>query len=158
MSSVELLERRLAREKAARQQAESLLEAKSLELFEASENLRPLAERTQAILDHAAEGIFTIDADGVVVSFNPACERIFGVVADEIIGSSADLLQGDSEDLFEPTVVESDSELTEVQAETSERSEYGTTREGFAKRKDGTVCRISSRKVGWIGIPQRNGW
>lgn len=43
-SSVELLERRLARERAARKQAEQLLEEKSREVFEANERLSQLNE------------------------------------------------------------------------------------------------------------------
>ena len=48
--------------------------------------------RTRAILESAIDGIITIDEDGIVKSFNPAAERLFGYTADEIIGENVDLL------------------------------------------------------------------
>ncbi|GJL65148.1 MAG: hypothetical protein NPIRA05_01190 [Nitrospirales bacterium] len=47
MSDVERLQRRVAREKAARQQAETLLEAKSLELYQANVDLRKATEELE---------------------------------------------------------------------------------------------------------------
>ena len=47
MTDVELHQRRLARERLARKQAESLLEAKSLELYRANEELRAAADRLE---------------------------------------------------------------------------------------------------------------
>jgi signal transduction histidine kinase len=57
MNDIEILQRRLAREKQARQQAEALLEQKSLELYRANEQLRQagqelerrVVERTQEL-------------------------------------------------------------------------------------------------------------
>ena len=48
--------------------------------------------RTRAILDSVDEGIFTINANGFIESFNPAAEGIFGYRADEIIGRHVKLL------------------------------------------------------------------
>ena len=42
----------------------------------------------QAIVNTTIDGMITIDKNGIVLSFNPACEKIFGYSADEIIGSS----------------------------------------------------------------------
>ena len=44
--------------------------------------------RMRAILDHAAEGIVTVDDDGVIRSFNTAAVRMFGWTASEICGQS----------------------------------------------------------------------
>ncbi|GAA4430195.1 EAL domain-containing protein [Acidovorax lacteus] len=53
---------------------------------ESSMRLDEAAQHNQAILDHVAEGIFTMDADGTLASFNRAATRIFGWSAEEIIG------------------------------------------------------------------------
>jgi len=34
--------------------------------------------RLQAVLDTAVDGIILIDARGSILTFNPACERLFG--------------------------------------------------------------------------------
>lgn len=77
MSDIELLQRRLEREKSARKAAEALLERKSLEVYEANQRLIDLAEQTRAIVETAAEGIISYDADGEVHLFNRSAERIF---------------------------------------------------------------------------------
>jgi PAS domain S-box-containing protein len=46
----------------------------------------------RAMFDSAADGMVTIQQDGVVESFNPAASRIFGYAADEIVGRSVTLL------------------------------------------------------------------
>ena len=48
--------------------------------------------RLRAILDHAADGIVTIDEAGIIQTFNKAAEHIFGYAAAEIIGSNIHLL------------------------------------------------------------------
>lgn len=40
----------------------------------------------QAIIEHAGDAIVTIDDHGLVETFNPAAQRIFGYRADEIVG------------------------------------------------------------------------
>lgn len=45
-----------------------------------------------AILDTAPDGIITTDAQGTIVSFNPAAERLFGYTADEAVGQSVRML------------------------------------------------------------------
>jgi PAS domain S-box-containing protein len=77
MSEVELLTRKLNRERAARKEAESLLEQKSREVYQSNQQLRDLAEQTKAIVETAAEGIVTYDPDGTIRSFNRSAQRIF---------------------------------------------------------------------------------
>ncbi len=48
--------------------------------------------RTKAIVDAAADAILTIDANGIVRSFNRAAEELFNVVAGDILWRSIDTL------------------------------------------------------------------
>jgi PAS domain S-box-containing protein len=48
--------------------------------------LRRHHRRTRSILDTAAEGIITVDGDGVIDSVNPAAERMFGMRAPDLVG------------------------------------------------------------------------
>lgn len=45
-----------------------------------------------AILDNAAEGIFTFDQQGAIQSFNRSAESLFGYTADEVVGRDLTLL------------------------------------------------------------------
>ena len=47
---------------------------------------------TRAIVTTAVDGIIAIDARGIVSSFNPAAERIFGHTAAEVIGQNVSML------------------------------------------------------------------
>jgi len=99
MGELELLQRRFERERNARKQAESLLEQKSREVFQANEELRSLAsrfkeqaDRTQAIVDTAAEGIVTFSEQGIIESFNPAAQRIFDYPVEKAAGMTIEAL------------------------------------------------------------------
>jgi len=46
------------------------------------------SKHMSAVVDYAAEGIITIDANGIIQTFNPAAEQIFGYQSDEVIGMS----------------------------------------------------------------------
>lgn len=48
--------------------------------------------RLDAIMESAGDGIITMDEDGIIESFNPAAERIFGYSGQEIVGKPANML------------------------------------------------------------------
>ncbi len=78
--------RRLQRDMAERQRAETAL--------------RSSEARVRAILQSAPDGMITLDDKGLVESFNPAAESIFGYGAEEMVGQSIrglvpELEQGD---------------------------------------------------------------
>ncbi len=88
-----LLQRRYEREKAARQQAESLLEAKSFELYQANGELKRMADEVaaqssqlNAILDRSLAAFLVVDADGVIIRVNRMTEVSFGADAQTLTG------------------------------------------------------------------------
>ena len=50
--------------------------------------LRKNEVQAQNVLENIVEGIFTLDSDGTITSFNPACEKIFGYTAETAIGNN----------------------------------------------------------------------
>ncbi|MBI5449993.1 MAG: PAS domain S-box protein [Gammaproteobacteria bacterium] len=54
--------------------------------------LRDNERRIQTILGHAMDGIITIDDLGLIDSFNPAAERIFGYSQAEVLGQNVTIL------------------------------------------------------------------
>lgn len=54
--------------------------------------LREQAQQTQAILENIVDGIVTIDREGVMVSVNPAAERIFGYRREQMLNHNIKML------------------------------------------------------------------
>ncbi len=93
VSDLEMRNRAYEREKAARREAEQLLESKSRELYNTNQRLTQLAaelkeqvEHTQAIVDSAAEGIVVFNHSGQILTFNPAAQAIFGDDSKQSVG------------------------------------------------------------------------
>lgn len=79
--------------------ADSLVDAASEEAQRTTQledlhgQLRTKEASVRSILDNAAEGILSVGADGTVLEFNPAAEKIFDRPADEAVGAPvADIL------------------------------------------------------------------
>ena len=51
-------------------------------------NARVGIDEFAALLDAAVDGIVVIDADGVIVTFNAAAERLFGYRAADVVGKN----------------------------------------------------------------------
>jgi len=68
------------------------LELNLYSVSKATELSREKESRLQAIVEHAGDAIITIDNAGLVETFNPAAQRIFGYRADEIIGQPVHML------------------------------------------------------------------
>jgi rsbT co-antagonist protein RsbR len=142
MSEVELLARRLEREKRARKEAEALLEHKSRELYQVNQELHhlvaALAEkeaRTHAVLEAVVDGIITLDELGTVESCNPAAAHIFGYPASEVIGQLVDQL------ISTPEQGQPDQDRA-ADAVCRVMLIVGGYREMVGRRKDGTTVPI----------------
>jgi PAS domain S-box-containing protein len=89
------LERKLNRERRAREEAERLLEEKSSQLFDANQRLEAEARRARSLvtaIQSASDGIALTDADGLFVFMNKAHAAMFGYEVDELIGQSWSIL------------------------------------------------------------------
>src|SRR5688572_24580714 len=84
--------------------------------------------RLRAILDTAVDAFITINEQGVVESFNPAAERLFGYPAAAVIGRNVSLL------MPSPYREEHDDYIHRYLA-TGERRIIGIGREVVARRK-----------------------
>ena len=97
--------------------------------------VRDREERLRAILETAVEGIITIDEHGIIESFNPASEKIFGYRAAEVIGKNVNVL------MATPHREQHDGYIENYQR-TGHAKIIGIGRETFARKKDGTLFPI----------------
>ncbi len=88
--------------------------------------------RIQAIVGTAADGIITINEQGLIETFNRAAEKILGYEASEVLGLNVSRL------MPSPYSEEHDSYIARYLS-TGESRLLGTSRELVAKRKDGTI-------------------
>lgn len=114
----------------------SLLALSSWLIFRIANRLQRRLENSlalnQAVLNTAADGILTINSEGVIQTFNPHAETIFGYRADEVVGKNVSLL------MPAPYQAEHDSYLKH-HMETGEEKIIGIGREVEGMRKDGST-------------------
>jgi PAS domain S-box-containing protein len=54
--------------------------------------LKTMAQQLRALIDTAVNGVLMLDAAGMVLVFNPACNRLFGYSSDEMVGRNIETL------------------------------------------------------------------
>ena len=118
----------LAQEIAERERAEAALQKARDEMED------QVVERTtqlSAVLTSAVTGIITIDSQGIVLSFNPAAERMFGYAADEVISRNISML------MPERDAVEHDAFLAGYHSDQKSRV-LARVRQITGRRRDGS--------------------
>jgi diguanylate cyclase (GGDEF)-like protein/PAS domain S-box-containing protein len=109
------------------------------------------SEHLQVILDHIKDVVLTVDEDGVIQTFNPTGERVFGHAEAEVVGQRIDLLI--------PKIAAHESitqALYRLAASTGDTAIDLASRESWGQRKDGeffpaeiavSKARLSRREV-----------
>ncbi len=91
----------------------------------------------KAIVLSALDAIFTVDADGTILSFNPAGEKMFGYAAAEVVGQKLGFLLPE----FRPGEGE-DAKSVRCYVETSATKEIGISHEVKGRRQNGKIFPI----------------
>ena len=99
--------------------------------------------QAQAILATAVDGIITIDEQGSILTFNPACERLFGYDAASVIGCNVKML------MASPYHEEHDGYIKRY-LDTGERKVIGIGREVSGLRKDRSIFPLELSVGEWL--------
>jgi len=105
------------------------------EVSERTKELMGSEQRIRAIIDNAADGIIVMSSRGIVQSFSPAAEKMFGYTQSEVIGQNIKML------MPEPTRSEHDSYL-KYYLDRDESRVVGKQREVVGRRKNGETFNI----------------
>lgn len=126
-------------------QAKETAEQKSRQLHEAVLNLSESESYQRMLVETIIDGFITCDYRGVIDSFNPAAERIFGYKAEEAIGKNVSILMPES------AANHHDTHLARYN-EAGDSHVIGIGRVVEGQRKDGTIfpvdIALSDTKIG----------
>jgi two-component system sensor kinase FixL len=98
----------------------------------AEQALRETAARLRTLTETAVDGVILIDARGVVLMFNPACEKLFGYSSDAVIGENVKML------MPQPYRHQHDRYIANYR-DTRDPKIIGIGREVIGLRKDGST-------------------
>ena len=99
---------------------------------QAEQSSRNAEARMSAVVDHVVDGIITIDERGMIESFNPAAEKIFGYSVSEVLGCNIKML------MPEPQRTDHDGHLANY-LRTGQANIIGVGREVVGRRSDGSI-------------------
>lgn len=111
------------------------LETEILERKQAGKSLEISETRLRSILENVLDGIITINEQGIINSFNPSAEKIFGYDKKETIGQNIKIL------MPEPYHSEHDKYISNYM-DTNDYQIIGIGREVIGKHKDGSTFPI----------------
>ena len=142
MPDEEVLQRAFKRERAARREAENLLEDKSRQLFYANQELTDMANslrkessKARAILEKAADGIISFSDDGSIESVNPAAEALFQYSED-------DLRSVKIHEIISPILDDELANEKELEFWRLEKVAVAESQPALGRRKDSTIFQV----------------
>lgn len=100
--------------------------------------------RIRAVLDRIDEGIISITSSGLIRTFNPAAEQMFGYAAEEAVGNDISLL-------IPASHLQQYKDFLKEYLESGKGLGAGAAREVLAKRSDGTIFPVEI-KVGEVKL------
>lgn len=115
------------------------------ELHRLNRELARHAALLQSILDTVSDALVVIDRAGIVHSFSPAAERMFGFTAEEVVGRNVSLL-------MPPSQASGHDGHMQRYVATRERRIIGIGRVLVGQRKDGSSFPMELR-VGEVEVP-----
>jgi len=128
----EQLKQRIVKRTAQLKDSDRKLQENIEEVERLTVDQRDQLARMDAMVRTATDAIVTIDERGIIETFNPAAERIFGYTAAEAIGRNVSLL------MPSPYAQEHDNYIARYLA-TGVARILGISREVLGRRKDGTT-------------------
>jgi len=99
------------------------------------QSLKESEDKTESILNNLVDGIITIDASEIILSVNPAVEKMFKYSSKELIGKNVKILMTESDKSLHKKYVKNYSRTQKAKI-------IGIGREVFGRKKDGTIFPI----------------